>query len=406
MDPIIEMLRNENAEIEKLTARREEIKRKLEEHRSGNISEEEFKKLSEERAEIDKELLLRNKRREELTSAAEKNKNQEERRGGIMNDTVLHFKEGMERTEILATAEYRSAFFKRLQGRSLAEEEQRAMTSASASVGAAIPTVTMDKIFGQLKESNTLLGLITLENIEDLTSFPVENVVNDAAWVAEGTDSTPSNDSLKAIALAAYTLIKTIKITAQVKRMAINKFEDWIVDALTRKLRAACDKAVISGTGSNQPTGLDAQTWNTENSVTVASGATVTYDNIVDLEALVGEGFIPNAVWVFNRKMKATVLKLKDDQKRPIFERAVEDGFVGTLLGYPVRLDANVKDGEMYFGDWKSGYVMNFAQPITIESSAEAGFLSGSTVYRGMALVDGKPTGVKNALVKLVQATV
>lgn len=405
MDPIIEMLRNENAEIEKLTARREEIKRKLEEHRSGNITEEEFKRLSDERSEIEKELSLRSKRREELTSAAEKNKNQEERRG-IMNDTVLHFKEGMERTEILATAEYRSAFFKRLQGRSLAEEEQRAMTSASASAGAAIPTVTMDKIFGQLKESNTLLGLITLENIEDLTSFPVENVVNDAAWVAEGTDSTPSNDSLKAIALAAYTLIKTIKITAQVKRMAINKFEDWIVDALTRKLRAACNKAVISGTGSNQPTGLDAQTWNTENSVTVASGATVTYDNIVDLEALVGEGFIPNAVWVFNRKMKATVLKLKDDQKRPIFERAVEDGFVGTLLGYPVRLDANVKDGEMYFGDWKSGYVMNFAQPITIESSAEAGFMSGSTVYRGMALVDGKPTGVKNALVKLVQATV
>lgn len=405
MDPIIEMLRNENAEIEKLTARREEIKRKLEEHRSGNITEEEFKRLSDERSEIEKELSLRSKRREELTSAAEKNKNQEERRG-IMNDTVLHFKEGMERTEILATAEYRSAYFKQLQGKELGEEEKRAMTSASSSAGAAIPTQTMNMIIGQIKESTSLLGLITVTNIEGLTSFPVENVVNDAAWTAEGSDSTPSNDSLKPLVLAAYTLIKTIKITAQVKRMAVDAFELWIVEALVRKLRAACDKAVISGTGSNQPTGLDAQTWNTENSVTVASGSTVTYDNIVDLEALVGEGFIPNAVWVFNRKMKATVLKLKDDQKRPIFERAVEDGFVGTLLGYPVRLDANVKDGEMYFGDWKSGYVMNFAQPITIESSAEAGFMSGSTVYRGMALVDGKPTGVKNALVKLVQATV
>ena len=405
MDPIIEMLRNENAEIEKLTARREEIKRKLEEHRSGNITEEEFKRLSDERSEIEKELSLRSKRREELTSAAEKNKNQEERRG-IMNDTVLHFKEGMERTEILATAEYRSAYFKQLQGKELGDEEKRAMTSASSSAGAAIPTQTMNMIIGQIKESTSLLGLITVTNIEGLTSFPVENVVNDAAWTAEGADSTPSNDTLKPLVLAAYTLIKTIKITAQVKRMAVDAFELWIVEALVRKLRAACDKAVISGTGSNQPTGLDAQTWNTENSVTVASGATVTYDNIVDLEALVGEGFIPNAVWVFNRKMKATVLKLKDDQKRPIFERAVEDGFVGTLLGYPVRLDANVKDGEMYFGDWKSGYVMNFAQPITIESSAEAGFMSGSTVYRGMALVDGKPTGVKNALVKLVQATV
>ena len=400
MDPIIEMLRNETAEIERLAARREEIKRKLEEHRSGNISEEELKKLSEERAEIDKELLLRNKRREELTDAVEKNKNQGAGRG-IMNDTVLHFKEGMERNEIFATEEYRSAFFKRLQGKPLTEEEQRAMTS-----GAAIPTVTMDKIFGQLKESDTLLGLITLENIEGLTSFPVENVVNDAAWVAEGTDSTPGNDTLKSIALAAYTLIKTVKITAQVKRMAIDKFEAWIVDALTRKLRAACNKAVISGTGSNQPTGLDTLSWDGTNSVTVASGSTVTYDNIVDLEALVGEGFITNAVWVFNRKMKAILLKLKDDQKRPIFERAVEDGFVGLLLGYPARLDANVKDGEMYFGDWKAGYVMNFPEQISVDSSEEAGFMSGSTVYRGMALVDGKPTGVKNALVKLVQATV
>lgn len=405
MDPIIEMLRNETAEIERLAARREEIKRKLEEHRSGNISEEELKKLSEERAEIDKELLLRNKRREELTDAVEKNKNQGAGRG-IMNDTVLHFKEGMERNEIFATEEYRSAFFKRLQGKPLAEEEQRAMTSASTSAGAAIPTVTMDKIFGQLKESDTLLGLITLENIEGLTSFPVENVVNDAAWVEEKTDSTPGNDTLKSIALAAYTLIKTVKITAQVKRMAIDKFEAWIVDAITRKLRAACDKAVISGTGSNQPTGLDTQSWDGTNSVTVARGSTVTYDNIVDLEALVGEGFITNAVWVFNRKMKATLLKLKDDQKRPIFERAVEDGFVGLLLGYPARLDANVKDGEMYFGDWKAGYVMNFPKQISVDSSEEAGFMSGSTIYRGMALVDGKPTGVKNALVKLVQATV
>ncbi len=146
--------------------------------------------------------------------------------------------------------------------------------------------------------------------------------------------------------------------------------------------------------------GLDSQSWDGTNSVTVAAGSTATYDNLVDLEALVGEGFITNAVWVFNRKMKATLLKLKDDQKRPIFERAIEDGFVGYLLGYPVRLDANVKDGEAYFGDWKAGYVMNFAQPIEIASSEEAGFMSGSVVYRGMALADGKPTGVKGALAR------
>lgn len=404
MEPIIEMLRDENNVIEQLTQRREEIKRKLEEHRSGNISQDELEKLSEERKNIEQELALRTKHRAALSAAAEKNKTNGGERG-IMNNDLLHYSEGMAREEVWSTEEYRSAFFKRLQGKNPYEVEQRAMTSASTSAGAAIPTQTMNMIIGQLRESATLLNLITLTDIPSLTSFPVENVVNDASWVAEGTDSTSSSDTLKAVSLAAYTLIKTIKITAQVKRMAIDAFETWLVDALVRKLRAACDKAVISGTGSNQPTGLDTQTWDTTNSITVAKAATVTYDNLVDLEALVGEGFITNAVWVFNRKMKATLLKLKDDQKRPLFERAIEDGFVGYLLGYPVRLDQNVKDGEAYFGDWKAGYIMNFSQPIEIESSEAAGFMSGSVVYRGMALADGKPTGVKGAIVKLVQAT-
>lgn len=404
MEPIIEMLRDENNAIEQLTQRREEIKRKLEEHRSGNLSPEELEKLSDERKNIEQELSLRTKHRDALSAAAEKNKSNGGERG-IMNNDLLHYSDGMQREDVWGTKEYRSAFFKHLQGKELNEIEQRAMTSAATSAGAAIPTQTMNMIIGQLRESATLLNLITLTDIPSLTSFPVENVVNDAAWVAEGTDSTSSNDTLKAVSLAAYTLIKTIKITAQVKRMAIDAFETWIVDALVRKLRAACNKAVISGTGSNQPTGLDTQTWNASNSITVAKGATVTYDNIVDLEALVGESFITNAVWVFNRKMKATLLKLKDDQKRPLFERAIEDGFVGYLLGYPVRLDQNVKDGEAYFGDWKAGYVMNFTQPIEIDSSEAAGFMSGSVVYRGMALADGKPTGVKGALVKIVQAT-
>ena len=95
MDPIIEMLRDENNAIEQLTARREELKRKLEEHRSGNISAEEFEKLSAERKDIEKELALRTKRRDELTAAADKNKNQGEGRG-IMNDNLLHFKDGID----------------------------------------------------------------------------------------------------------------------------------------------------------------------------------------------------------------------------------------------------------------------------------------------------------------------
>ena len=78
MDPITEMLRDENNELERLAAKRDELKKKLEEHRSGTISEEELKQMVEERKDIEKEISLRTKHRDELIAAAEKNKNQGE----------------------------------------------------------------------------------------------------------------------------------------------------------------------------------------------------------------------------------------------------------------------------------------------------------------------------------------
>ena len=74
-------------------------------------------------------------------------------------------------------------------------------------------------------------------------------------------------------------------------------------------------------------------------------------------------------------------------------------------MGYPVRLDKNVADNEIYFGDWKAAYVMNFAKNIEFASSQEAGFMSGATIYRGLALVDGKPTEVPGAMVKVKKAS-
>lgn len=400
MNKYLEELIDLNEELKELRSKKEEIKRKALEHRS-TITPESQKEFRAAADEIQKQISAKEARRAELEALAENNYQGEQN----MNNDMLHFKEGMERAELFATAEYRSAYFKTLQGKKLNEAETRAMTSAASSGGAAIPTRTMDVVLGQLKDTPGILSMITLLNIPELISLPAENVVGDASWVAEGTDSTPSDDTLRAISLSAYELIKTIKITAKLEKMSIDAFEEWVTATLVRKLRAACKKAVFSGTGVNQPTGLDSATWDDKNSITVAKDASLTYDNLVDVEALVGEDYLDNAVWVMNRKTKAQVAKLKDDNKRPLFERAIENGFVGNLLDRPVRLEGGVADGEIYFGDWKAGYVMNFASPIELAKSSEAGFMSGSTVYRGLALVDGKPTGVAGAIAKLKKAT-
>lgn len=397
MNTFIEELRDVNSELKELRARKEAIKKKALEHRS-TIPSAEQQQYRAEMQKIKEQIAQKETRIEELRALTENFKEGENN----MNNEMLHFKEGMERADVFATAEYRSAYFKKMQGKNLSDMEKRAITSAESSGGAAIPTRTMNIILGQLKESNGLLSLITLTNIPELISYPVENVVNEASWVSEGTKSTPSDDSLKAVTLSAYSLIKTIEVTAKLQKMSVDAFEEWVVSAITRKMRSALSKSIISGSGSGQPTGLNSVTWDTSNSVSTAA---ITYDNLVDVEALVGEDFIVNAVWVMNRKTKAQVQKLKDDQKRPLFDRAVEDGFVGYLLGYPVKLDSNVADGEAYFGDWKSAYVMNLSQDVEYTKSGEAGFMSGSTIYRGLALADGKPTGVKGAMAKLKKTT-
>src|SRR5690606_24911650 len=64
--------------------------------------------------------------------------------------------EGMERDEILSTPEYRSAYLKRLQGKPLTEVEERALTTAAGSAGAAVPTQTLNMIIDKLRQTSAL----------------------------------------------------------------------------------------------------------------------------------------------------------------------------------------------------------------------------------------------------------
>ena len=382
MDKNIEMIRDLNLDIETLKARKDAIKKAALQHRD-TVTDLEVDEAKAEVLKINDEI----KTKEQALEDAQK-RSQEQYKAikekNEMNNQLLHYDEKMDRADILATAEYRSAFLKTMQGRELNDVEKRSITSAVVSGGAAIPTQTLNVILGVFQEQKGVLDLVTTFNIPELLSIPKENVTT----------------------LSAYKLLRTIKITAKVAVMAVDAFENWIAETMGKKMRAALDKAVFSGSGTNQPTGLETLTWSANNSVSIAKAGSITYDNIVDLEALIDENYVGDAVWVLNRKTLAEIIKIKDDNKEPIFKRIVEDGFQGYILGRPVRLDRNVKDGEAYIGDFRSAYIYNFAKGIEFSTSKEAGFMSGSDVYRGLALVDGKPTGVAGTIAKFVKATV
>lgn len=116
------LLRDIDLEIDQIKARKEELKKRLLEHRS-QTTEEEFRQIKAEKESLDRQIKEKEERRARIVAEAEKeeNENRGENSNMIMNNELLHFKDGMDRAEVISTAEYRTAFFKNLQKRALSD---------------------------------------------------------------------------------------------------------------------------------------------------------------------------------------------------------------------------------------------------------------------------------------------
>jgi HK97 family phage major capsid protein len=312
--------------------------------------------------------------------------------------------EGMDRDAILATTEYRSAYLKRLQGKDLTETEQRALTTAANSAGAAVPTTTLNMIIDKLRQTSALFPRINVSYVPGNLSLVVANAKNAAAWKSEGTDGTPADDTVINVNLTGFELIKLVEISAAAQAMTIDAFEAYIASEIGRQMAVAVENAILNGDGSGEPTGiLTGITWDENNSTTWENGTAVGYDNLVDGLALLPTMYHNNAVFVMNRKMLfGGIRKIKDDMKNPIFTYNPQDAARNSILGYPVIVDDYMPDDTILLGDL-SYYYMNFSQPPQIESSREAGFKSGKITYRGLAVADGKPA-LAEAFVKISEA--
>lgn len=289
--------------------------------------------------------------------------------------------------DVVGTPEYRTAFLKRLQGKALNDAEKRAMTTAETSVGAVIPTLTMNKIIEKLEQQGVIYPLVTSFAIPSNVKIPVEGETAEFSWVDEGEDSTSSNDKIASVSLGALELIKTLEITAHVEAMSIDAFEGFIVALLARKARKAIDYAIINGNGTKQALGI--LTALSEKISTIAGNAW-TYDDIINLKRGLKSGYYQNARFIMSSTTLGEVEKIKDTNGRPIFKEE-SDKNVPTLSGKPVVVYDNVPDGMIIFGDLEY-YYFNFVKAFEIAKDDSVGFKSGKTCYRAMAICDGKPT--------------
>ena len=388
-----------NKRLQEIEARLNQIKVELEQDGADvDALEQEVKNLIEERKQILEKAEKRSKIINDITSGAGVTINDflpkpEERKKEFTADTILD------------TPEYRSAYLKRLQGKELNDTEKRALTTASNSAGAAVPTTTLNKIIDKLRQTSALFPRITVSYVPGNLSLVVANAKNAATWKAEGADGTPADDTVVRVNLTGYELIKLVEISAAAEAMTIDAFEDYIASEIGRQLAIAIENAILNGDGDGEPTGiLEGITWTSDNSTTWAANGSIGYDNLVDALALLPTLYHNNAIFVMNRKMLfGGIRKIKTDDKQPIFTYNPQDAARNSILGYPVVVDDYMPDDTILLGDF-SYYYMNFAKSPEISVSREAGFKSGKITYRGLAVADGKPA-LAEAFVKISKAS-
>lgn len=298
------------------------------------------------------------------------------------------------------SAEYRSAWLKNIRKLELNDVEKRALTTVEASVGAVIPTLTMNKIIEKIEQSAPLLSKIDLVKIPGGTTYAVEGVINDADLHAEGVELNDDADTLVPVTLGAYEVTKLIKISKSVSKMSIEAFDAWIIKKLSSKLARKITECILYGSGTDQPQGIDnAVAWGATNSVTVALAGTLSATNVRDLIGLLPGGYDAGAEWLMSKKtFMSDFSPLQDNAKHNLITQDGRQFFVG---GYPVMFDDRITLHEAYLGD-----LMGYAGNMPEEANIVSQFIARNNAFDilGSAMFDGK-LALTEAFVKLIKAT-
>ena len=355
-----------------------------------NALEQEVKDLTEERAQL---LADVEKRKQVLEKIAKGE--------GRTMDIIPKDKEerGAERTreEILSSPEYRSAFFKTLQGKPLTDVEKREFTLVPNTAGATVPTETANMIFDQMTKIAPMLEEIQLLRVAGNLRFAVQGVRNAAAAHAEGVLVVPAVDTMVTVTLSGFEFMKVIRISQTIQTMAISAFESWIVKMIGEDIAVQIDSQIING-GTVTGNIAAAQVWvEGVNQITYVPANGLAYNDVTGLIALLPSTFDGNAKFVMRKStFYGQVLAMQDANGNPIAVPDIASKGRYTILGYPVLIDDNVLANEAYLGDFKQ-VVGNLAADIQVARSTESGFLNNSVDFRGTAIFDcdiAQPTAI------------
>lgn len=226
------------------------------------------------------------------------------------------------------------------------------------------------------------LGVQMFDGLVGNLRFPANTTAPVATWEGETDAAAESTQTWANRTLSAKRLGAYIDVSDQILLQSSNPLEAWVMDYLLRAGATSLERAAINGGGSNEPTGIIANTdvtvtfaGNAASNATNANGANQVYADWVNLykQAMVNNATMQNLAYITSPQVHA------DAMIRPKQPSGVEGNFIVTQagvspLGFPVLASTNVPStltkgtssdlSALIFGDFSQLALGSWGNPI------------------------------------------
>lgn len=350
-----------------------------------DLSDDEVKNLAEKRKELEK--VNEQIRAMEVLEEADKRRAEERAKAEAKGqEDKTKSKEAI--SELRAFANY-------LREGRITEETRTALTTENSAV--MIPKEISQQIILGLQGQFELMSKLGLRITPHAKTF-VEPILSGDMTLKRITVGAANDEGAAAfegIEIKAYDYrLPVIPISLTLLDGSDADIQGAIVALLTEHIaRGLTNLALTGGTAADGVSALVPKVVTT----TSASATAVSYNDLVDLLAKVKAPYSSQGVasWLMNSATRAALMKVLDQNGRPIFIESAREGEPDRILGRPVVIDDNMPDigagkTPIIFGDLKK-YILRIVQGVKVRVYQEEKFYKDNCVgIQAFVTADGK----------------
>lgn len=265
---------------------------------------------------------------------------------------------------------------------------KNAMSIASASDGGLEVPVQLDTELQTIAANYSPL-LRLAKNVVGVTDGYVQNVATTlpaSAWINEtGTRAATTTPNIAQVTFTRGGVYAAVQATQWLLQDSAHDLYTFIVSELGRQFGAAIGTSITTGNGTNQPTGLTAQTcaatadasraFGTVEYVATGGATTApTLDQCIVAMTALHPAYHAGAAWLMSRSAAAALMTQKASTAGSyLWQPDLSASQPPTLFGLPVYVDPTLPAAttgnaySVWLGNWQQAYtVVHYGRPIMV----------------------------------------